>query len=194
MLQQDPKSMHERQPTYRRIILLVGLTTFAWGFATGAVVHTILLWTGSLLVQDFRASLTYPSAVLGDGVVLPLVSMVVASVLLQRRPYNTHTVLVLAALGGGIGTAWFHGGQALSGVVNWVMPRPWHWNVLGLWHAVFMFSVASLLGAFVIVARKVAAAEHRLPGPAPVVSVGVTLFFGPLKLDGTVKNLASLFP
>ena len=32
----------------------------------------------------------------------------------------------------------FHVGQGRGGLVNWTMTRPWHWNLLGYYHFVYM--------------------------------------------------------
>src|SRR4051812_2844382 len=118
-----------------QLILLSGLATFFFGFGAGALYNLYLIKINDPLVTQFRSSLTYKSAIFGDGILLPIINMVMVSFLLKHKVLLTRKVKNLGFFGGALITAYFHITQALEGIVNWAMPSPWHWNLLGLWHA-----------------------------------------------------------
>lgn len=136
----------------RRSLAIFGLTSVAafWVNATG---HAWMLWRGNPLVRQYRATLRYRSALVGDSVLLPLVN-----VLLDRqleawgeglRPGHLRRGDLIPALLIGAGlTALFHGYQATQKLTNWTMPRPWRWNALGYYHALYMAGQFMLLAYF----------------------------------------------
>lgn len=166
-----------------RKILGVGLATFFFGFGAGALYNLYLIYTNSPVVSTLRTSLTFKSSIFGDGILLPLINMLAVAFLLGHKSYLTKVVKRLALLGGVVITAYFHITQAAKGLVNWAMPTPWHWNFLGLWHAIYMFSVSSFLAFFYIIAVRVAGKEKRVPIQLVVVTVGLLIFFILLDLD-----------
>lgn len=165
------------------VVPLVGFFIFFFGFGAGAVLNLYLNAINHPLVAEFRSALTYKSAIIGDGVLLPIVGMVCASFLLKQSEYITKKVVRGALLGGAGITAWFHITQGVDKMVNWAMPTPWHWNFLGLWHAIYMFSIATLFSLFyLLVIRKLK--DERLVGrEAMIVTLGLVFFFTLLKLD-----------
>ena len=136
----------------RRSLAIFGLTGVA-AFGVNAAGHAWMLWRGNPLVRRHRATLAYRSALVGDSVLLPLVN-----VLLDRqldawgnglRPGYLRRGLLVRALLVGMGlTALVHGYQGAQELTNWTMPRPWRWNALGYYHAVYMAGQFTLLAYF----------------------------------------------
>jgi hypothetical protein len=136
----------------RRSLAVFGLTGVA-AFGVNAAGHAWMLWRGHPLVRRHRATLAYRSALIGDSLLLPLVN-----VLLDRqldawgdglRPGCLRWGRLARALLVGTGlTAVFHGYQAAQKLTNWTMPRPWRWNALGYYHAVYMAGQFTLLTYF----------------------------------------------
>jgi len=169
------------------VVLTVGVATFACGFLAGALLNVVLWLVQAPLAQQFRTTLTYPSAIVGDGLVLPLVNMAATSWLLRERAGWTPR-LGCGALLLGLGvTLAFHIEQGMNGIVNWSMPTPWHWNGLGVYHAAYMLTVATLLGAFLLSMVGATRRTGRLPGAAVWVALGVLVFFGLLRMDYLVR-------
>lgn len=173
----------------RFIVFSVGAATFFFGFAAGAIVNIYLLSINSSLVTTFRASLTYVSSIIGDGIVLPIVNMIIVSFLLVNREKVTKKTMRLALFFGLLITLYFHINQAVNGLVNWTMPMPWHWNILGVWHAGYMFTVASLISCFYLVLFKVKKRTKRVPREALIVTLGIALFLTLLRLDYSTVSL-----
>lgn len=177
-----------------QIVAFVGLATFFFGFFAGAVLNLYLIAINNPLVLQFRSALSYKSAIFGDGILLPIVNMVAASFLLKNWDYATKRIVQLAMVCGAAVTAWFHINQAMQGVINWAMPAPWQWNILGLWHGIYMFAVASLLSLFYLVVLGVVKEEREVSKEAFWVTVGIIAFFILLRLDYISINLSAFIP
>ncbi|MEA2642525.1 MAG: hypothetical protein QOF51_3919 [Chloroflexota bacterium] len=178
----------------RAFIFAVGFATFACGFLAGALLNVYLIAIHDPLVDLFRASLSYESAIFGDGLLLPIVNMTAAGFIVKRRAQLTSAVVWGALLMGLTVTAYFHVDQAVHGIVNWAMPTPWHWNAIGLWHALYMLAVTSWLSLFLILTVQVVGRERRVPREAAVVLLGVVAFFVLLRLDYWALDLSLLLP
>jgi hypothetical protein len=176
-------------PAARPLLLAVGIGTLGFGFLAGALLNVFLWIIQDPLAAHFRTSLTYPSAILGDGLVLPLVNMLAATFLWRERWVLTPTTRRLALLGGTAVTMAFHIYQASHGLVNWTMPEPWHWNLLGLYHATYMLTVCTLLCLFLCGVIRHTWRHRQVPTEAVLVALGVVVFFGLLRLDYVVFNL-----
>lgn len=166
-----------------QIVALVGFLTFFFGFAAGAILNLYFLAINHPLVHQFRGALTYKSAIIGDGMLLPILNMVAAAFILKNWEIVSRKIWQLAIVLGMAITTYFHVEQARNGVVNWAMPTPWHWNLLGLWHGIYMFSVASLLGLFFLISVKVVKEEKEISKEMVVVVLGILVFFVLLRLD-----------
>jgi len=178
----------------RPFVLFVGLATFICGFFLAALLNAYLLAIHHPLVEQLRSSLNYESAILGDGLVLPIVNMTAAAYLYARRPRITRVAVWTALLLGWAVTTGFHVDQAVHGIVNWAMPTPWHWNILGGWHALYMLSVTSWLSLFLVVVVKSVRRERAIPAEAVIAFIGVAIFFGLLRLDYISLDLRMLIP
>ena len=136
----------------RRSAAIFGLTSLS-AFWVNAAGHAWMLWRGNPLVREHKATLAYRSALLGDSALLPLVNVLLDRQLDAwgdglRRGQLRHGRLTRALLAGIGITAVFHGYQAAKSLTNWTMPRPWRWNALGYYHALYMASQFTLLAYF----------------------------------------------
>jgi hypothetical protein len=176
-------------------LITTALATFFFGFGAGALVNVYLSAVKSPLVAELRASLSYVSSIVGDGLLLPVVNMLVVSALLTHSDLLTTGVWAVAIVFGVAVTAYFHIVQAVRGLVNWTMPEPWRWNVLGIWHAAYMFAVATLLSLFYVTAIVGLVRGDGLPlWQIGVVTAGIVAFFVLLRMDYATVQWGSLVP
>lgn len=166
-----------------KIPILVGFLTFFFGFGAPAILNLYLLLNNSPLVLNFRPSLNYISAILGDGIILPIVNMLAISFLFKNQSLIDRLTVLLALFFGFLLTVYFHVVQATQGLVNWAMPSPWQWNFLGAWHAIYMLSVASLLSVYFLVLLKRVRQERQIGKEAFFVIAGIVVFFILLRFD-----------
>jgi hypothetical protein len=176
-------------------VIATGLATFVFGFGAGAALNLYLISVKSPLIAEHRGSLNYVSSIVGDGVLLPLMNMVIVSFLIAHRVRIDSTTLTIAVSLGVAVTVYFHVVQAVRGLVNWTMPRPWRWNALGAFHAAYMLAAASLLALFYSVVGAGALAHDGGIGPsATFVTAGVVCFCALLRLDYAAVSLRALAP
>ncbi|MBI1919201.1 hypothetical protein HYS29_01290 [Candidatus Microgenomates bacterium] len=176
------------------IVVATGFLTFFFGFGAGAILNFYLLAINHPLATEYRSILTYISAILGDGIILPIINMIAMAFFLKNREYLAVTTLRLALVAGLIVTLYFNIGQAINGVVNWAMPAPWHWNFIGLWHGIYMFCVASFLSLFYLVTIRVLVKEKELPRQVLFITLGLIIFFVLLRLDYISLDLTQFIP
>ncbi len=173
----------------KNIVWLMGFATFLFGFGAPAVLNLILFAIKSPLVLNFRSSLNFVSAILGDGIILPVTNMLITVFIFSNCKLINRLILI-AALISGLGiTFYFHITQAFAGLVNWAMPQPWQWNFLGIWHALYMFSVTSLISFYFLLLIKKVSKERIFPKQAIFIILGLILFIILLKLDYANFNL-----
>lgn len=173
----------------KNIVWFVGVATFFFGFGAPAVLNLILLIVKSPLVLNFRSSLNFVSAILGDGVILPAINMMIASFILKNTGIVNRLMIILSVVLGFMITLYFNITQAVAGLVNWAMPTPWNWNFLGIWHAFYMFAVASLICFYFVLLFKKVRKERIFPKQAFIIIGGIIIFFILLKLDYSNINL-----
>jgi len=172
--------MHQKKI---KIIIGVGAATFFFGFGAGAILNLYLLAIHSPLVVQLRSSLMFVSSILGDGIILPIVNMLIVSSLIKNKEFISRLIVALSLFCGLIITLYFHITQAVQGLVNWTMPKPWEWNFLGVWHALYMFAVGSLISLFYIVLVISIAKRKRFAKEGALVTLGIILFLVLLRLD-----------
>ncbi len=178
----------------RKAIILTGLATFFFGFGAGAILNLYLISVNSQLVAGLRSSLSYISSIYGDGALLPIVNMVMVAFLYKRKEFVRKNSLIVGFIGGGVITSYFHITQALNGIVNWTMPTPWHWNLLGVWHGLYMLSVTSLIVLFYFVSILSARRDKKIPKEVYIVTGGIIIFLLLLRFDYMSVSLTSLLP
>ncbi len=165
------------------IPIWVGIATFFFGFGAPAVLNLILFAIQSPLVLNFRSSLNFVSSILGDGLVLPIVNMLIASFILKNSVLISKLNIIFGIIFGLVITLYFYITQAVEGLVNWSMPTPWHWNFLGIWHFFYMLSVASFISFYLLLLIRKIRKEKTVCGDAFLIIGGIMLFLILLKLD-----------
>jgi hypothetical protein len=175
------------------IIGMIGFGTFFFGFFAGAAFSFYLNAIHSAMFGTLRTSLQFKSAIFGDGIILPIANMFAASFLInQKKMLNAKLIKSSILLGLAI-TVYFHLNQALNNLINWAMPMPWHWNFLGLWHAVYMFSVSTFLSMFYLTVFRFSKTRKRVPREFWIVTVSLVLFSLLLHLDYLTVSLNNVF-
>ena len=167
----------------KNIVWLTGFATFFFGFGAPAVLNLILFAIKSPLVLNFRSSLNFASSILGDGVILPIVNMLIARFILNNLKLVNRVNVFAGVIFGLIITLYFYITQAVQGLVNWSMPKPWQWNFLGVWHFFYMLSVASLISFYFLLLIKRIRKDKLIPRDAFLIIGGIILFLILLKLD-----------
>lgn len=144
----------------RRWLLLatVFATTLVFGFAIPAVASAYLRWTADPIVAQYRTTLSYTSALVGDALLLPLVNVFITSQLWDWRRRPRAREIVASLLPGAALTVGVHLYQAANAILNWTMMSPYSWTPIGYVHAAFMFTeltfVAFFWGQVGLVARE----------------------------------------
>jgi len=174
----------ERKTSFRnRLVFLAGFLTFLFGFAIPALFNLYLISTASPLVVNFRGSLSFISSNLGDGIILPLVNMIIVFFLVANKDLIDKRKVLLGLFFGLLITLYFHTNQAALGLINWSMPKPWHWNFLGYFHALYMFFVSSLISLYFLVVIKDIRNNKKFPKSAFAAAIGIVVFLILLTLD-----------
>jgi hypothetical protein len=119
--------------------------TLFFGFMVQAAGNVYLNWRDDPLVSEYRATLTYTSAVIGDGLLIPLANVFITSQLVAWRRKPRITEVVGAILGAGVITVGVHLYQAVNALLNWTMTRPFEWTPLGYYHAFYMWTEMSFV-------------------------------------------------
>lgn len=177
-----------------KAIIATGLATFFFGFGAGAILNLYLISVQSPIVTKLRSSLSFKSSIYGDGVLLPIVNMIMVAYLYKNKNLISRKTLSISFLGGLLITAYFYVNQAVQGLVNWTMPTPWHWNFLGLWHALYMFLVTSLITLFFTISFLSFKKERHISKEFFIVALGLIAFLFLLRLDYSNISLSSLVP
>ena len=121
-----------------------GATVF-FGFVVQAAGNVYLNWTADPIVSEYRTTLTYTSAVVGDGLLIPLANVFITSQLVAWRRRPRLAEVAGAVLGAGVITVVVHLYQAVNALLNWTMVKPFEWTPLGYYHAWFMWTELTLV-------------------------------------------------
>jgi hypothetical protein len=97
-----------------------------------------MLLTKHPLIKQHRPTLTFRSAIFGDGIILPAINVLMMRSFVGWHPRLSPGTALLPVLGGSAVSLLFHIAQGKGGMVNWTMTRPWRWNLLGYYHFVYM--------------------------------------------------------
>src|SRR5438477_7441959 len=128
-------------------LLLMGVftVTLFFGFVVQAAGSFYLRWMADPIALQYRTTLSYTSALVGDALLLPLVNVFITTQLgeWRRRPRASEILLSLVA--GASITIVVHVYQAANALLNWTMMAPYSWTPLGYVHAGFMFAEISLV-------------------------------------------------
>lgn len=97
-------------------------------------------------LKNHQHVLQYISGIIGDGLLVPLTNVVAIETLQQiERPIFSMRMIGFSFLSGMVITFLFHKGQQYFKLTNWTMPKVGVWNLLGFYHALFMFFESSFL-------------------------------------------------
>jgi len=174
------------------------------GISAGFGVLALLWFTRGALWAAPPAQLPglfdYPSAYIGDSVLIPAAAATMAAGVKRLRPVRREPALVLVATILALAAAvamqvvWLADRQPRS---NWTSPTPHHFNIAGWWHAVFfvVVSVIVMILATSLFARLGAAvrgpgrqdAEAMLRGPWPPVVSTCLLAYALLVVHDSVE-------
>jgi len=127
------------------LLASVFCATVFFGFMVQAAGNVYLNWRADPIVSEYRTTLTYTSAVIGDGLLIPLANVFITSQLVAWRRRPRAAELFGAVLGAGLLTVIVHLYQAVNALLNWTMTRPFEWTGLGYYHALFMWTEMSFV-------------------------------------------------
>lgn len=146
-MSRNTKSDGELDPA---LAALTAAITFAAALGVSGGTNVVMLALNHPLIKKHRPTLTFRSAIIGDGVILPIVNVLMMRSLVRWRPRLGGRGAAIAIPGGsGISLA-FHIAQGSQGMVNWTMTRPWKWNLLGYYHFVYMATQFSYMTLYVV--------------------------------------------
>lgn len=136
----------------------VALVTLFFGFIVQAVGSAHFHLTADPAMLQYRTTLSYTSAIVGDAIILPIVNVLIVGQLLMWRRTPRPAELVGPVLGAAVLTVGVHLYQAANALLNWTMLAPYQWTALGYAHAAFMFAELTLVlffwGQVALVARE----------------------------------------
>lgn len=121
-----------------RLMAATALTTFAAALGVSGGTNVVMLLTKNDLIKKHRPTLTFRSAIFGDGLILPFVNVLIMNSFKKWQPRLSTGTALVPAVGGSAISLLFHIVQGKNGMVNWTMTRPWKWNLLGYYHFVYM--------------------------------------------------------
>lgn len=143
------------------VLVLVAAATYFLAFLINALGSAFLEWRHDPLVLHYRDTLDFTSAIVGDGFLIPIANVLVVAQLMAWRRAPRGREVFAALLFGAALTLAVHVYQAVNVLVNWTMPRPYSWTLLGYTHALFMWAELSLLAFFWSQAGLVARLDRR---------------------------------
>ena len=140
-----------------------------------ALGSAFLEWRHDPLVLHYRDTLDFTSAIIGDGFLIPVANVLVVAQLFEWRRVPRQREIVAAIVFGAALTLAVHAYQSFNALVNWTMPTPGSWNLLGYTHALFMWTELSLLAFFWSQAALVARLDPRAALHPRLLFVGLCL-------------------
>ena len=126
------------QEDEQRLWAVTALISFAAALGVSGGTNLIMLLRGSDLIKTHRPTLTFRSAIFGDGLILPFINVLMMKSFRRWRPRLSAQTGLVPIVGGSIISLIFHIAQGRGGMVNWTRTRPWRWNMLGYYHFVYM--------------------------------------------------------
>jgi hypothetical protein len=122
----------------KELLAATALATFAAALGVSGGTNVWMLITDHPLIKEHRPTLTFRSAIFGDGILLPVINTIMMKSLARWRPGLSARTALGPMLGGSAISLLFHVAQGKNGLVNWTMTKPWKWNLLGYYHFVYM--------------------------------------------------------
>ena len=130
--------MSVQEADERKIWTITAVISFIAALGVSGGTNLIMLLTGHDLIKKHRPTLTFRSAIFGDGLILPFINVIMMKSFRRWRPRLTARTGLVPIFGGSLVSLMFHIAQGRGGMVNWTMTRPWRWNLLGYYHFVYM--------------------------------------------------------
>lgn len=121
-----------------RLLATTALISFSAALGVSGGTNVWMLATGNELIKKHRPTLTFRSAIFGDGMILPFINTVMIRSLQRWKPRLGSGATMVPIAGGSAISLIFHIAQGRGGMVNWTMTKPWRWNLLGYYHFVYM--------------------------------------------------------
>lgn len=119
---------------------LTAIIVFLAALGVSGGSHLWLILTRHPLIKEHKATLEFRSAVIGDGLILPFVSVLMMRGLRAWRARPGRRSVISSLLAGVLFTSAVHVGQVRNKMTNWTMPQPGKWNALGIYHMGYMAS------------------------------------------------------
>src|SRR5437773_5609742 len=119
------------------LLAATALITFAAALGVSGGTNVWMLVIGHDLIKKHRPTLTSRSAIIGDGILLPFINCLIMQSFVGWKLRLSPRTALMPIVGGSAVSLIFHIGQGRGGLVNWTMPKPWRWNLLGYYHFVF---------------------------------------------------------
>lgn len=121
-----------------QLLAITALATFAAALGVSGGANVWMLLTKHPLIKQHRPTLTFRSAIFGDGIILPVINVLIMRSFVRWHPRLSPRTAILPIVGGSAVSLLFHIAQGKNGLVNWTMTRPWRWNLLGYYHFIYM--------------------------------------------------------
>ncbi len=128
----------KQQAQERKLWAITAIISFVAALGVSGGTNLVMLVTGHDLIKKHRPTLTFRSAIFGDGLILPFINVLMMKSFRRWRPRLTARTGLVPIVGGSLVSLMFHIAQGKGGMVNWTMTRPWRWNFLGYYHFVYM--------------------------------------------------------
>lgn len=127
-------------------LFLVALVTFIFSFGVQTLFYARYALGDRKIIREQKSLFAYKSGLIGDGLLIPLANVFAWVLLKQLTPWQVGLLfLVGCTLWGLLITFLFHWAQQRFRLTNWTMPQSGHWTLLGVYHAIFMFSEITFL-------------------------------------------------
>ena len=128
----------EEPEASNRLLAVTALVTFVAALGVSGGTNVWMMMTDHHLIKKHRPTLTFRSAIIGDGILLPIISVLMMKSLVKWKPSGASIAAMASVVGGSSIALAFHVAQGRGGLVNWTMTRPWRWNWLGYYHFIYM--------------------------------------------------------
>jgi hypothetical protein len=127
-------------------VMLIYLITCFFSFGVQSLFYAWYRFKKHQLIIDYKHVFQYHSGIIGDGVLVPVINIFcVQNLYFVQANILSWPLLIVSICGGVLITFAFHHGQKHYELTNWTMPEVGKWNLLGLYHAIFMHFESSFL-------------------------------------------------
>ena len=127
-----------------KIYTLTFLITVFFSLGVQSLFYLWFRFTGNKILR-LQQVFQYYSGVIGDGLLVPMLSVFAIKTLYDFHIPLDLSYVAVSLVSGFFITFIFHLGQTYFNLINWTMPQRNNWNLLGLYHGIFMFFESSFL-------------------------------------------------